>query len=256
MNDIFRPRRDEPADRYRSAEPDRLKDAPKRFYERVEVVRGGPTFEVRLDDRPVRTPGRSPLALATERSARLVADEWAAQGERIDPTTMPATRLANTAIDGVANEMQAVRDDVVRYVGSDLLCYRAEEPEGLVAAEARAWDPHLDWAARHLGANFVLGQGIVPVQQPREAIARFARHVANIDDPFRLAGLHVMTALTGSAILALEVLEEALDPGEAWAAAHVEEDWNVRLWGADEEASARRAAREIEMRTAAAFAVG
>ena len=254
MNDIFRPRDDEPADRFRSAEPDRLKDAPKRFYERAEVAETEGGFAVQLDGRPVRTPGRALLMTSAEASARLIASEWEAQRERIDPTTMPATRLANTAIDGVANEMQGVREDIVRYAGSDLVCYRAEEPAGLVAAETRAWDPLLDWAAEDLKANFILGQGIVPVRQPPEAIASFGRHVEAVSDPFKLTGLHVMTALTGSAIAALAVLHGRIDADEAWHIAHVEEDWNIRLWGPDEEAAARRAAREIDMRTAAAFA--
>ena len=194
------------------------------------------------------------LAAPNATIAGLIAGEWRAQGERIDPMSMPATRLANTAIDGVANETQGVREDIVRYAGSDLVCYRAEEPAGLVEEESRAWDPLLDWAAEALHANFILGAGIVPVRQPPEAIAAFGRAVEAIDGPFRLAGLHVMTALTGSAVVALAVTRGEIDAETAWKAAHVEEDWNIRLWGPDKEAAARRAARWIDMQTAAAFA--
>ena len=255
MSELFDPRDDgEPVDRFRTAEPARLKDAPRRFYEAAEVFEGDAGFEVRLDGRPIRTPGKALLALPTAQLADLIAAEWAAQGEHIDPTTMPGTRLANTAIDGVANEMQAVREDIIRYAGSDLVCYRAEEPDALVARESEAWDPLLDWASDGLGANFILGQGIVPVRQPPEAIATFGRAVAGVEGPFRLAGMHVMTALSGSALIALAVARGVLDIEAAWRAAHVEEDWNISLWGYDEEAAARRAVREVDMRTAAQFA--
>ena len=256
MSDVFDPRGEGWTDRQRSAEPERLKDAPRRFYETATVAAAPAGFAVRLDGRPVRTPGRGLLTAPTREIASGIAAEWDAQGERIDPTTMPLTRLANTAIDGVADRMDEVRADVVRYAGSDLLCYRAERPHGLVEREATAWDPLLTWAAKDLRANFVLGQGIVHVAQPSEALTRFANAVATVDTPFRVTGLHVMTALTGSAIVALAVTLGELDVDSAWSAAHVEENWNIHQWGADEEAAARRATREVDMRAAALFALG
>ena len=240
--------------RFRSPEQPREEALPKRFYTDATVERADDGWRVLLDGRPVRTPGRAFLAMPGEATAAMVADEWQAQGERIDPRTMPATRLANTALDGVVSELQAVREDVVRYAGTDLVCYRADEPEGLVRREAEAWDPYLDWASEAFGAHFVLAEGIVHTPQPREAIAAFGREVERIDGPFRLAALHVMTALTGSALIALGVAHGAFAVDDAWRAAHVDEDWNIDLWGEDAEAAARRAAREIEMRTAARFA--
>ena len=241
--------------RFRSAEPSFEASLPKRFYENVEVVEDEGGHAVRLDGRPVRTPGRSVLAFPSAAVAGAVAGEWEAQGERIDPRTMPATRLANTALDGVASDEQAVREDVVRYVGSDLVCYRADGPPGLVAREAAAWDPYLDWAAEGFGAHFVLAEGVMHVAQPAEAIRAFSREVGDVEGPFRLAGLHVMTALTGSALIALAVARGRVEVGEAWAHAHVDEDWNVEQWGEDAEAARRRRQREAEMRVAALFAV-
>ena len=245
----------EPRRHYRGAEQDRLHDAPKRFYESASVTADDDGFRVVLDGRSIRTPGRNVLRVPRATIAEAIAGEWNGQGERIDPLTMPATRLANTALDGVAEAMDAVRAEIVAYAGSDLVCYRASEPEGLVTAEAEAWDPLLRWAADALGANMVLGEGIVPVAQPPMALAAVERVVAAFDEPLRLAGLHVMTTLTGSAIAALATAAGHVDVDEAWRLAHVEEDWNIALWGADEEAEARRAAREIDMRTAAAFAM-
>jgi chaperone required for assembly of F1-ATPase len=226
---------------------------PKRFYSEAAVapVEGG--FGVHLDGRPIRTPGKGPVALATEAAARLVADEFAAQKAEIDPVTMPVTRLVNSAIDGVARDPEAVADDIRRYASSDLLCYRADGPAGLVALQSRAWDPVLDWARRRLGARLFLAEGVIHVEQPPEALAAIGIHVARDLDPFRLASLHVMTTLTGSALLALAVEAREIDLDRAWAAAHVDEDWTIAQWGEDAEAAAARANRRRDMAAAIAL---
>lgn len=219
------------------------KPSPKRFYATVSVEERPGGFVVLLDGKPVRTPGKAVLVLPTGAAAALVAAEFEAQGERIDPVAMPVTRLVNAAIDGVAGEMQPVIEDILRYASSDLLCYRADGPEALVARQAEAWDPVIAWARAHLGARFVLAKGIVHVVQPREAIGAIRIHVANRIEPLRLAALHLMTTLTGSALLALAVEHGAMSADAAWAAAHVDETWNAEQWGEDHEAAARNAAR-------------
>ena len=163
---------------------------------------------------------------------------------------MPLTRLANTALDGVRGREPEVRADVVKYAGSDLLCYRAERPEGLVARQREIWDPLLAWAQARLGAEFRIAQSLMPVAQPVESLERLGEALAPLD-AFRLTALHVVTTLTGSALLALAVLERHLEVEAAWSAAHVDEDWQIAQWGADTEADARRAARWREMLSAA-----
>ncbi|MEC9368358.1 MAG: ATP12 family protein [Pseudomonadota bacterium] len=224
---------------------------PKRFYKHAhvdEAPEGG--FSVRLDTRPVRTPGRAELSAPTRALAEAIAEEWNAQGEKIDPATMPLTRLANTIIDGVLKTEQQVRDDIAAYAGTDLVCYRAGHPEGLVAAQQALWDPVLEWAASSLPARFAKVEGIVHVRQPEEALqavrAALAGHGA-----WMLAPLHVVTTLTGSALLALAFAAGAMTPEEVWAAAHVDEDWQISQWGEDAEAAARRARRRSEMEAAA-----
>ena len=181
------------------------------------------------------------------------AEEWARQGETLDPSDMPITRLLNSAIDGTARTMDETWAEIVRYAGSDLLCYRAESPETLTERQRAAFDPVLDWAAQTLGARFLLAAGIVHVEQPVEVLAAFRAAVAPIDDPVALAALSVMTTLTGSAVLALAVARGRLSAERAWRIAHVDEDFQIERWGEDDEAAARRAARWREME-AAAFA--
>jgi chaperone required for assembly of F1-ATPase len=212
----------------------------KRFYKDVAIEDGGGEgAALLLDGKHVRTPGKAPFRLPTRALAEAVAEEWCAQGERIDPSTMPLTRLANNAIDGVSGHEQAVVDDIVAHAGSDLLCYRAQGPEALVEAQATHWDPVLAWAKTALGAPLFLAQGIVHVAQPPASLDRLKETLAG-RDAFGLAALHVMTALTGSALLALAVAERRLTPEEAWAASHVDEDWQISQWGEDAEAAERR----------------
>lgn len=223
---------------------------PKRFYKTASVAPIDGGFAVHLDGKPVRTPGKALLALPTEAAAVLVADEFAEQGETINPVTMPVMRLVNTAIDGVASDPQAVLEDILRFASSDLLCYRADAPQGLVERQNEQWDPVIDWVRTALGARFNLAEGIIHVEQPRETIAVLGSHLNQRAEPLRLAAIHLMTSLTGSALLALAVDFGELDAEAAWAAGHVDEDWQIEHWGQDAEAVARRAARKRDMMAA------
>jgi len=227
--------------------------AARRFYKAVAVERDADGFSVHLDSRSVKTPSGRPAILPSEAAARLVADEFAAQAETIEPLTMPVTRLVNTAIDGVASDTQAVIEDILRFSSSDLLCYRAEGPDALVARQAEAWDPVLDWVRSALGARFNLAEGVMHVEQPRETVGAIGIHLRQRDDMFRLSALHVITAITGSALLALALEAGAFDAKTVWDAAHVDEDWNIEHWGLDAEAARRRAARKRDMMGAAAL---
>jgi chaperone required for assembly of F1-ATPase len=225
---------------------------PRRFYRTAAVARDKDGFAVRLDGRPVRTPKKHLLVLPTGALADAVAAEWNAQGDRVDPDTMPLTKLANTALDGVVPHRAAVAADIVAYAGSDLLCYRAAAPEPLARRQHAAWDPVLAWAEADLGAHFALGEGVMPVAQSQAALARVAAAVDRFG-PLQLAALHVMTTLTGSALLALAHALGRLTLEQAWAAAHVDEEWQVSQWGEDAEAAARQRRRLAEMRAASEF---
>lgn len=226
----------------------------KRFYKSaaVEETEGG--FAIVLDGKSVRTPTGEPLAAPTREIAQAIVEEWNAQGEFIDPMTMPLTRLANSVIAGVVGNVDAVRADVAKYFESDLLFYRAAHPEALVAREGEHWDPVLFWATEALGARFVLAEGIVHVRQPETAVA--AATAALPDDPWLIAALHIVTTITGSALLALALSHGARSADEVWAAAHVDEDWNIAQWGADAEVMARRNVRLRDFRAAAFVLAG
>lgn len=234
---------------------DRVAALPKRFYAAAEAVEEDGQFRLKLDGRLARTPTRSPVAVPSRRIGEALAGEWNAQAERIDPARMPLTRMVNAAIDGVAAEMTSVRADILSYAGTDLLCYRADDPRGLVERQLAAWDPILEWAADRFGARLVLAAGVMHVAQPQASLDRLKAELDSVDDPFALTGLHVMTTLTGSALLALAVRHQRLDAAEAWSAAHVDEDWNMAQWGEDALALARRADRFDEMTAAALLAV-
>ncbi|WP_280777582.1 ATP12 family protein [Rhizobium sp. SG_E_25_P2] len=224
---------------------------PKRFYKDVSVEQSEAGYQILLDGRPVKTPMKSALVLPTAAAAEIVAAEWRAQVEEINPAKMPATRLANTAIDGIAREIDAVAEDIVSFAGTDLLCYRAEHPERLSNLQAKHWDPVLFWAADALGARFILAAGVMHQEQPGEALDAYRRALSDHHAPLALAALHTITTLTGSALLALAFAKGKLDAEAAWVAAHVDEDFNIEQWGSDAEAEARRKARWVEMKTAA-----
>lgn len=226
---------------------------PKRFYKEAGVAERDGGFALVLDGRPARTPAKQFLAVPSRPAAEALAAEWNAQAEVLDPAAMPLTRLVNSALDGVAADPEAVRADLLRYAGSDLLCYRAGDPARLVERQSTAWDPVLDWAHDDLGARFILAEGVMFAEQPERALDAVARALAGVGSPLALAALHSMTSLTGSVLLALAVARGRLSAAQAWAAAHVDEDYQAELWGIDDEAMERRAARWREMEAAAAL---
>ncbi|MBX3523071.1 MAG: ATPase [Xanthobacteraceae bacterium] len=224
---------------------------PKRFYKEASVGEAGGAYAVLLDGKGAKTPARNTLALPNEALARAVAAEWNAIEGAIDPVRLPLTRLANLAIDAVANAPQPVIDEIVQYAGSDLVFYRADGPEGLVALQNERWNPVLDWAAAHLGARFLLAEGVMHVRQPDEALAAVRDATERLSKPFMLTATASATNIGGSALIALALANGALSGDEAWNAAHVDEQWNISQWGEDDEAQRRLAARHAEFSAAA-----
>lgn len=239
------------ADPVRRAQIQMKQPLPKRFYKDASTGEAEDGFSVLLDGRPVKTPGKRLLSVPTRAAADLMVREWHDQVDVINPVRMPVTRLVNTAIDGVAAEVDAVFDDIVKFAGTDLICYRAGDPQSLVAFQAQHWDPILYWAAETFDARFILAEGIIHREQPREAIDAYATRLDAHRSALKLAALHTITTLTGSALITLAFAEGRLSSEQAWQTAHVDEDWNVMQWGTDAEAEARRQSRWVEMKAAA-----
>jgi chaperone required for assembly of F1-ATPase len=217
---------------------------PRRFYQAVMLAEKSDGVAVLLDGKPVTTPAGHFLAAPERRIAKAIAAEWQAQTDVVDPATMPLTRLANSIVDSVSVRSAEVADDIAKYLESDLLFYRAERPEGLVARQGAHWDPILDWTRDALGARFMLAEGVMHVRQPVPAVA--AARLAIPAEPWSVGALHAITTLTGSALLALALARGFREPDAIWAAAHIDEDWNMEQWGSDEIAVARRNARRAE----------
>lgn len=210
--------------------------APKRFWTDTAVAETDGGYHVLLDSRSVRTPAKAPLVVPTHAMAGAIAEEWQAQGEKIDPTTMPVTRAANATIDKVIPQFDEVVDHIAAYGGSDLLCYRATTPEGLARKQAESWDPWLVWAANALDAPLRTTAGVMPVAQTPEALARMRGAIAELT-PYSVAAVYDLVQLSGSLVLGLAVIRERLAPDEAWRLSRIDEDWQIAEWGEDEEAA-------------------
>lgn len=226
--------------------------APRRFWSAVRVAELPEGFGVLLDDRPLRTPARALLVLPTRPLAEALAAEWDAQDKLVRPETMPFTRAANSALDRVAPQRPAVVAEVAGYGETDLLCYRAEAPAGLVARQAVAWDPLLDWAAAALGARLTPVAGVMFAPQPAASLAAL-RDAVDRFDAFGLAALHEMVALAGSLVIGLAAAEGQFALDSLWEAAQVDEAWQASQWGEDAEAAASAALRRKAFLTAARF---
>jgi chaperone required for assembly of F1-ATPase len=228
-------------------------DLRRRFWKSVSVEAAPQGWTVLLDGRPLRTPAKAELVAPNAAAAQACAAEWAAQGERFDPRTMPVTRALNTAIDRIAPQRAAVIDEIAGYGGSDLLCYRAPSPAELAARQAAAWDSWLAWARETLGADLICAEGVMHVAQPPTTMARLHAAVA-ARSAFELAALHDLCALSGSLVLGLAVEAAALDPTDAWRISRIDEDWQVEQWGEDAEAAEAAALKRADFEAAARLA--
>ena len=218
----------------------------KRFYKEVSVADGA----ILLDGKPVKTPARAALTLPTPELAEMVAAEWRAQGEKIDPRTMKLTGLCNAAIDRITPDVAAFVRPLAAYAESDLLCYRADNPAELIARQAEAWDPLLAWARARFDVHFAVTSGIVHAPQPDATIARLGEALG-VYDAFHLAGLAPIITIGGSLVTALALAEDEVDPDRAFDLTHLDELWQARRWGEDRLALEARAARKRDFMAAA-----
>ncbi|HLL27916.1 MAG TPA: ATP12 family protein [Xanthobacteraceae bacterium] len=251
IRDLFDALGNAPGDPMEAARRAMRQAIPKRFYRKAAAGEAEGGFALLLDGKTAKTPAGKPLVLPTRALAEAIVAEWQAQEETIDPAKMPLTRLANLAIDQAEKEAPSLRAEIRRYAASDHVLYRAGEPEGLVVLQAAHWDPIVEWAHSALGARLILAEGVNFVAQPETALAAIGAEVENWPPPFALAALASLTSLAGSALIALALARGRLSTVEAWNAAHVDEDWNIRQWGEDSEAAHRRAGRLSEFEAAA-----
>lgn len=218
----------------------------KRFYQTAtaEPAEGG--HGVRLDARPVRTPAGAPLVVPSTALAAAIAAEWNGQGAEIAPASMKLTQLANTAIDRVGPQRTDIVAGTAAYAGTDLVCYRADRPASLVERQAAAWQPLVDWVAGRFDAVLLVHTGIMPRPQPDAALAALAAAVERYDD-WGLTALAEATALAGSLVIGLALAEDRLDAAGAFEAAEIDRSHQIARWGADDEATAQRAALRADL---------
>jgi len=229
-----------------------MPDRPRRVYRAAGIAARDGGFAILLDGKEVRTPAKATLAVPSYALAEAIAAEWQAQGERVDPDSMPLTRIASIAIDLVAPRRESVIAEIAKYAGTDLVCYRAEHPHELVARQSGAWQPLVEWTRERYGAELAVTAGIVPCAQPDAAIRALTDAVA-AHDSMRLAALHLATASCGSIVLALALAEGRLDAESAFAAAELDQTFEIEQWGEDAEQTRQRAGVSEEIAAAARF---
>ena len=223
----------------------------KRFWTDVAVKPADGRFEVTLDGKTIKTPAKAALLLPSQAIADCVAREWDAQDGDINPDLMPATRMANSVIDKVTLNRAAIIEMLAEYGGSDLLCYRATGPEELIARQADAWDPILDWVDTRFG-RLNITEGVMHIDQPQTSLAALKEALEKLTN-WELAAAHDLITISGSLVLAMTVMHDHLLPSDAWALSRIDETWQIEQWGADEEAETMAARKWSDFEFAAEF---
>jgi chaperone required for assembly of F1-ATPase len=207
----------------------------KRFWKEAAVVEIDDGFNVTLDGHAVRTPSKAPLNIQYRKIADQIAEEWMAQQEEVDPATMPATRMVNSVIDKVSVNFEAIVEMLTEYAGSDLICYRSLSPQELIAEQEALWDPLLEWSATSMNAPMASANGVMFVAQDESSVDVYRQRLKGMNN-YQLAGVHDLITISGSAVIAIALITNHLTPDQAWAAATVDEAWQEKQWGTDEEA--------------------
>lgn len=226
--------------------------APKRFWTQAEAVVAETGFTVSLDGRELKTPAKTAFWVPTRALAEEVAKEWQAQDTKLKPETMPYTRTANSALDKVRPQFAAVAEMLAAYGGSDLLCYRAEAPQELIARQRMAWDPLLGWARIEFGAELTATHGVMPIVQPHASLRPLSLAV-HAFSPFQLAAFHDLVAISGSLVLGLAIARGQVSPDRGFDLSRIDETWQAELWGKDEEAAESESFKRESVRHAARF---
>lgn len=225
---------------------------PKRFYQEVSIIPHEGRHAIALDGRLAKTMGRSILSAPTEAAAEAIAAEWAGQGEHIDRASMPLTGMLSASIDGGAEDADAWREEIVKYLGSDLVCYRAEEPQALAERQAASWDAYVEFMRAEFGAILVTTAGVMAVPQADASLAAVRAALADIS-PETLFALQIATAISGSAVLALALWKRFDEPEAIFEASRIDEGFQEERWGVDEEAKAREDRLKTDFLTVARF---
>ncbi len=225
---------------------------PKRFWQKAEVVAEGTQYAIVLDGRPVRTPSKRQLVVPTQAMANQIAAEWEAQVEKVDPTTMPWTRSANSALDKVPDQRCEVEMHLKGYADTDLLTYRAEGPAELVQRQASGWDPIVRWIEAEFDVQLTTTHGVMPVKQDPSHINSLAGLMTPMSH-FELTGFHDLVTISGSFILAVAVAKNEVEPEVGWALSRIDEDWQIEQWGVDDEAAEQATAKKVAFFHASEF---
>jgi chaperone required for assembly of F1-ATPase len=225
----------------------------KRFYREAEAVSGERGHGIMLDAKPLRTPAKGDLIVPTRALAEAIAAEWRAQNDEIAVQALPLTRLAGAAIDLAPRQRDAIVAETANYAGTDLICYRAGHPPELVKRQQMVWQPLLDWLTEYFEAPLHVTMGIAPLSQPPASLAALKKAVAAHDD-MHLIALRLATAASGSLAIALALLARRLDAEAAFAAAELDETFQIENWGEDREQTKRRAGLRDDLRLAERFA--
>lgn len=225
----------------------------KRFYREAAAVEGPDGWHVALDGRQVKTQGGRVLVLPSRALAEMLADEWAAQGEEIDPRSFRMRDLADYALDVVAQDRAATVAALLRFAETDTLCYRADPDEPLWKRQQEVWEPLLTACEAREGIRLQRVSGVMHRAQDDAAIATLRARLEAMDY-MTLAALTTLASLCTSLVIGLAALEPAADGETLWAAANLEEEWQADLWGREWEAELRREKRKVDFRAAMIFA--
>lgn len=211
----------------------------RKFYSDVDVREKATGFSVTLDGKPIKTPIKNALVMPTKALAQAVADEWIAQDETVVPSSMPMTTLVNTSIDRVGARRAETVAELVAYGHTDLVCYRAEEPDELVALQTKTWDPYLGWLQAELGAGLAVTTGVLPLTQNEFDMVRLTGEVEILDD-FALTAFHAFVSGFGSIVLALAAIHNFKSFEDCWHASILDQSFQENQWGTDPEVMENR----------------
>uniref|UniRef100_A0A8C1T622 ATP synthase mitochondrial F1 complex assembly factor 2 n=1 Tax=Cyprinus carpio TaxID=7962 RepID=A0A8C1T622_CYPCA len=204
----------------------------KKFYENVSIAQGeGGLFEINLDKRKLKTPGGKLFTVPNEALAIAVATEWDAQKDTLKFYTMHLTTLCNTALD---NPTQRTKEQMIsaalKFLETDTICYRVEEPPGLVELQRNEWDPVMNWIEQRYNVVIGSSSNIMGPQIPEETKETFQQHL-NSYNLWSMTGLEYVITQLKSLVLSFGLIDRHLSVEQAVVLSRLEEEYQIQRWG-------------------------
>ena len=127
-----------------------------------------------------------------------------------------------------------IKKSIIKYLDTDLVCYRANKGTELEKMQSKYWDPYIDFCERSFKLNYKKNYTIMPSIQEISNTDKVVKVLDNMDK-YTLTAFFFLVEVTNSIIISLNILYKSVSYNLVWRDCNLEEEYNQLKWGIDED---------------------